>query len=138
MMPFMVGEPNGADGGEEPRAAAVVAARLEAERAAARARLARTDEDLAALFAASQDSNADDEHDPEGQTIAYERAQLAASAESAREQLREVEAAVARLAAGTYGVCEVCSRPVGAARLEARPTARTCVEHAPRRRRGGG
>ena len=55
---------------------AVVAARLEAERTAAQARLARTDEDLAALFAASRDSNADDEHDPEGQTIAYERAQL--------------------------------------------------------------
>jgi RNA polymerase-binding transcription factor len=138
MMPFMVGEPNGGDAGREPPAAAVVAARLAAERAAARARLARTDEDLAALFAASQDSNADDEHDTEGQTIAYERAQLAASAETARDQLGEVEAALARLAAGTYGVCEVCSRPIGTARLDARPTARTCVEHAPRGRRWRG
>ncbi len=127
-----MGEPNGGDGAQEPAARAVVTARLEAERTAARARLARTDEDLAALFAASRDSNADDEHDPEGQTIAYERAQLAASADSARDHLREVDAAAARLAAGTYGVCEVCSRPIGAARLEARPTARTCVEHAPR------
>jgi DnaK suppressor protein len=135
MMPFMVGEPNGADAGEEQRPEAVVAARLAAERAAAQARLVRTDEDLAALFAASRDSNADDEHDPEGQTIAYERAQLAASADSARHHLREVDAAAARLAAGTYGACEVCSRPIDAARLEARPTARTCVEHAARRRR---
>jgi RNA polymerase-binding transcription factor DksA len=135
MMPFMLGEPNGADAGEEPPPPAVVAARLEAERAAVWARLARTDEDLTALFAASLDSNADDEHDPEGQTIAYERAQLTASAEQAREHLAEVDAAAARLAAGTYGVCEVCSRPIGAARLEARPTARTCVEHAPRRGR---
>ncbi len=109
-----------------------MAARLAAERAAAQARLARTDEDLAALFAASRDSNADDEHDPEGQTIAYERAQLTASKRSAHDHLREVEAAVARLAAGTYGVCEVCGRPIGVARLDARPTARTCVEHAPR------
>ncbi len=91
-----------------------MAARLEAERAAVRATLARTDADLAALFAASRDSNADDEHDPEGQTIAYERAQLTASAEQAREHLAEVDAATARLAAGTYGVCEVCSRPIGA------------------------
>ncbi len=108
-----------------------VAARLAAERAAVQARLARTDEDLAALFAASRDSNADDEHDPEGQTIAYERAQLSASAQQARSHLVEVDAALDRLAAGTYGVCEVCSRPIGVARLEARPTARTCVEHAP-------
>ncbi len=127
-----MGEPNGADAGEAPPTPAVVAVRLEAERAAAQARLARTDEDLAALFAASVDSNADDEHDPEGQTIAYERAQLAASADAAREHLREVDAAAARLAAGSYGVCEVCSRPIGVGRLEARPTARTCVEHAPR------
>jgi DnaK suppressor protein len=87
------------------------------------------------VVAASASSNADDEHDPEGQTIAYERAQLAASADSARHHLREVDAAAARLAAGTYGACEVCSRPIDAARLEARPTARTCVEHAARRRR---
>ncbi len=127
-----MGEPNGAGGGEEPPASAVVAARLDAERTAAQARLARTGADLTALFAASRDSNADDEHDPEGQTIAYERAQLTASADSAREHLREVDAAAARLAAGTYGVCEVCGRPIGAGRLEARPTARTCVEHAPR------
>ncbi|MFL6170353.1 MAG: TraR/DksA family transcriptional regulator [Ornithinibacter sp.] len=118
-----------------PAPLAVVAAALESERTTARARLARTEEDLAALFAASRDSNADDEHDPEGQTIAYERAQLTASADAARDHLREVDAAAARLANGTYGVCEVCSRPIGVARLEARPTARTCVEHAPPARR---
>ena len=131
-----MGEPNGGDAAQEPRPLGVVAARLEAERTAAQARLARTDADLAALFAASRDSNADDEHDPEGQTIAYERAQLVASADSARDHLREVDAAAARLATGTYGVCEVCSRPIGIARLDARPTARTCVEHAPRLGRG--
>ncbi|MFL6166041.1 MAG: TraR/DksA family transcriptional regulator [Ornithinibacter sp.] len=131
----MVGEPNRGHAGEVPAPLAVVAAALESERTTARARLARTDEDLAALFAASRDSNADDEHDPEGQTIAYERAQLTASADAARDHLREVDAAAARLAAGTYGVCEVCSRPIGVARLEARPTARTCVEHAPPARR---
>ena len=41
----------------------------------------------------------------------------------------------ARLAAGTYGTCEVCGEPIDPARLEARPTATTCVRHAPGARR---
>ncbi|HET7823353.1 MAG TPA: TraR/DksA C4-type zinc finger protein [Ornithinibacter sp.] len=84
---------------------------------------------MTALFAASRDSNADDEHDPEGQTIAYERSQLSAVAQQTREHLAEVEAALERVADGTYGTCQVCHRPVAAERLEARPTARTCVQH---------
>ena len=109
--------------------AADVAARLEEERSALTARLARLTEDMAALFSASRDSNADDEHDPEGQTIAYERSQLAAVIDQARAHLTEVDAAQERLTDGTYGICEVCGRPITAARLEARPTARTCAEH---------
>ncbi|QKE86015.1 TraR/DksA family transcriptional regulator [Arthrobacter sp. NEB 688] len=86
--------------------------------------------DMERLVAASQDSNADDEHDPEGQTIAYERSQLGALTDGQRTHLAELDAALARVAAGTYGVCEVCGEPVPAGRLEARPTARTCVRHA--------
>ena len=125
-----MGEPNGADAGEEQRPEAVVAARLAAERAAAQARLVRTDEDLAALFAASRDSNADDEHDPEGQTIAYERSQLSSLIERAHAHLARIDTSMAQLADGGYGRCEVCGEPIPAARLEARPTARTCVAHA--------
>ena len=77
------------------------------------------------------DRSDDDEHDPEGQTIAYERSQLAALTAHGLTQLGEVEAALQRVAEGTYGTCEVCGRPIDPARLEARPTARTCVEHAP-------
>lgn len=106
------------------------AARLEAEREALVTRAARLEDDLASMVEASRDSNADDEHDPEGQTIAYERSQLAALHAQAVEHLREVDAAIGRLRAGTYGICEVCHRPIDTRRLEARPTARTCVEHA--------
>lgn len=109
-------------------------ARLHEERAVLRARVARLADDMAALIAASRDSNADDEHDPEGQTIAYERSQLSAVTSQAREHLREVDAAIERVGAGTYGSCEVCGRPIAAARLEARPTARACVQHVPARR----
>ena len=124
-------EPNGGDATQPPPPLpGGVAARLHAERAAVQGRLARADDDLVALVAASRDSNADDEHDPEGQTIAYERAQLSASAAWARGRLAEVDAALDRLAAGTYGVCEVCGEPIPEGRLVARPTTRTCIAHA--------
>jgi DnaK suppressor protein len=45
-----------------------------------------------------------------------------------RRQLDEVNAALSRLEAGIYGVCERCSRPIPLARLRAIPTARFCVE----------
>ncbi|MCA2216585.1 TraR/DksA family transcriptional regulator [Jidongwangia harbinensis] len=83
--------------------------------------------DLRSLFEASRSSNADDEHDPEGTTIAYERAQLTAVLDATRRRIGELEVAMQRLDAGGYGVCEQCGRPIPAARLEARPTARTCV-----------
>lgn len=79
------------------------------------------------LVAASADSNADDEHDPEGATIAFERSQLDTIVRHVRHQLAETDAALGRVEAGTYGVCEVCGRTVPVARLEARPVARTCV-----------
>ena len=105
------------------------AARLQDERSALLARLMRLADDMSGLFAASRDSNSDDEHDPEGQTIAYERSQLAAVTVQAREHLAEVEAALERVASGGYGICEVCHGTIDAARLEARPAARTCIGH---------
>ncbi|GIG38810.1 TraR/DksA family transcriptional regulator [Cellulomonas phragmiteti] len=78
---------------------------------------------------AARGANVDDEHDPEGATIAFERAQLEALAAGAHQRLTEVDAALARLAAGTYGTCAVGGEPLDDARLEARPTATTCVAH---------
>ena len=104
--------------------------RLRAERGMVLARLASMTADLESLIAASANSNADDEHDPEGQTIAYERSQLSALIERARNHLLRIDAAAARLQEGRYGICEVCGSAIPAARLEARPTARTCVGHA--------
>lgn len=105
------------------------AARLTEEQAVLTDRIEQLTGDMATLIAASRDSNADDEHDPEGQTIAYERSQLSALISQAQEHLAEVAAAVERLADGTYGVCTTCHEPIDPARLAARPTARTCVEH---------
>ncbi|WP_112248680.1 TraR/DksA family transcriptional regulator [Kribbella monticola] len=101
--------------------------RLERERQKTLGRLASLTGDFDAMVAASRDSNADDEHDPEGSTIAFERSQLGALAEQARHHLTEIDAAIARLTAGTYTTCELCGRPISDERLEARPTARTCT-----------
>ena len=98
---------------------------------AARATTLRRIADLAGQFsdlvAASMGSNADDEHDPEGATVAFERSQLDSLVQQAREQLAEIDAAEDRLAQGRYGLCETCGRSIGPGRLEARPTARTCI-----------
>ncbi len=101
--------------------------RLETERQQALRRLSGLTGDFDEVVAASRDANADDEHDPEGATIAFERSQVAALVLQVQRQLAEVEAAIERLAAGTYGVCEQCGQPIAPARLEARPTARTCI-----------
>ncbi len=88
----------------------------------------------AEIVAASRDSNADDEHDPEGATIAFERQQVVALTEQAQATRTELERALQRLDEGAYGVCERCGRPIGEGRLEARPAARTCLDCAAARR----
>ena len=108
------------------------AARLTDEHRTTGQRLVQLRRDFAAIVAASADSNADDEHDPEGSTIAFERAQIDALIEQAELHFAEIESAQRRIDAGTYGQCEACGRSIAAARLEARPIARTCVACAAR------
>jgi len=113
--------------GHRARLAAGHRARLAAERQAVSGRLEALHGDFEAMVATSEGSNADDEHDPEGSTIAYERSQLSALMEQAERHLAEIADAEARLATGTYGVCAVCGRDIPEERLRARPVARTCV-----------
>ncbi len=113
-------------------------ARLTADRAATAARLAALESGFAGMVAASEGSNADDEHDPEGSTIAYERSQLAALVAQAQAHLVEIDGASDRIAAGEYGRCTVCAGDIPGGRLEARPTASTCVGCAARQPARGG
>jgi RNA polymerase-binding transcription factor DksA len=59
--------------------------------------------------------------------VTAERGEAERLATELREALDEVGAALGRLDAGTYGICEVCGKPIGAARLEAMPAARLCI-----------
>jgi DnaK suppressor protein len=106
-------------------AAGPEAALLEAQ-AATRSELAALERDLAGVMAASRESNADDEHDPEGATIAFERAQLVAIRDAAHRRLLDVEEALERLRAGRYGRCVRCGDEIGAERLAARPASTLC------------
>ena len=112
-----------------------VQARLLAERAAAEQQLASMGADLDAVAAAAAGSNVDDEHDPEGSTIAFEREQLAGLRLRVQDRLRDIDAALERLSHGQYGRCESCGNAIGDARLEALPAARLCVTCADRARR---
>ena len=63
----------------------------------------------------------------EGTSIAIERFADVAIHDQIIHQLAAVDAALLRVAEGTYGICEVCQRPIAGERLEAIPWAATCV-----------
>lgn len=110
------------------------AAQLMADRAATQERIATMTIELAAVAAAADGSNLDDEHDPEGSTVAFEREQLAAMRSQAVDHLADLDAAIARLERGQYGVCQVCGGPIAEERLAVLPATRTCITCAGRRR----
>jgi DnaK suppressor protein len=102
--------------------------RLGAERQATIARIEEMSVDFDGIVESSVNGNIDDEHDPEGSTVAFERAQVVALITQARAHLDELDRALARLAAGNYSVCEQCGGEIASERLAARPAARTCFD----------
>lgn len=115
---------------EQDDAGATARERLDAERRRGLARVAVLEAQLARILDTASASAGDDEHDPEGQTVAWDRAQTQALLDGARTDLAEADAALERLAAGAYGRCEVCGRDIAPERLQARPAARRCIRHA--------
>jgi RNA polymerase-binding transcription factor DksA len=59
--------------------------------------------------------------------VTAERGEVEALGAKLRETLTEVEEALVKLSAGTYGVCEDCGSPIDPLRLEAKPAARYCI-----------
>jgi DnaK suppressor protein len=87
----------------------------------------RMAESLGGLLASRSESTADDEHDPEGPTLSSEWSRLQALRSDAAHDIVAVEAALERMARGTYGVCTRCGEAIGVDRLRARPTAEFCI-----------
>lgn len=89
-------------------------------------RLAGLERDLAAIVEAVDSDNVDDEHDPEGATLGFERAQVITLRNQTAVRIEELEQSRARLDAGTADSCEVCGATIGRERLLARPGTRRC------------
>ncbi|PKW16918.1 TraR/DksA family transcriptional regulator [Saccharopolyspora spinosa] len=114
----------------EPRTARDL---LAEERASAMARVEALQRHLESIGEVSTWTGTDDEHDPEGATLAYERAQVQSLLADVRRELDELERATARLDKGTYGICQRCGKSIAPERLEALPAAATCIACATRR-----
>ena len=112
---------------------------LLAEQRRARERAAALEREFAGLAEAASSAGTDDEHDPEGATLAFERQHAAALLEAAREQLAAIDAALGRpRPAATAGANDAGSPSTPTDWRPARPrspafTARRSAE--PRRRR---
>ena len=100
---------------------------LQGERAATAQRIAEFVGQINDIVASSADASVDDEHDPEGSTIAFERAQTQSLLDQARRRLESFDGALHRLGEGTYGTCQRCGRPISSERLAAQPAAETCI-----------
>jgi RNA polymerase-binding protein DksA len=61
-------------------------------------------------------------------THVFEQQRDLALRDHARTQLHEVEAALARLEAGTYGACRSCGNPIAPERLRAIPWVSYCID----------
>ena len=104
-------------------------------RSALVAELGRAEEQAASLarqfddiVAAAEMSNTDDEHDPEGTTIAFERAQVNALHGQAVRDADALRRTLANVDDEEFGACEQCGCPIGFERLVALPATHRCVE----------
>jgi len=97
---------------------------------------AERDELQAQLARLGHGAVAGDHYDPnfaDSSQVTAERGEAEALAETLKETLQDVERALDKLDAGTYGACELCGKPIGDARLEAVPAARRCITCASKR-----
>jgi DnaK suppressor protein len=98
---------------------------LAAEAAALRAEIDRAEVDIAIRLGDAVGDAGEDQADVGAKT--FEREHELALTYNARELLAQTERAIARIEAGTYGVCESCGNAIGKARLQAFPRATLCV-----------
>jgi DnaK suppressor protein len=117
----------GADEGRtDDDAVRALRASLAAQRDRAHERAEALARQFEVIVEATAQTNTDDEHDPEGATIGFERAQVGALRDQALARLAELEAAERRLGTDAYGRCERCGAAIPHERLLARPDTRWC------------
>ena len=77
-----------------------------------------------------------DNHLGDVATATFDREMASTLEDNSTHVLSEIDAALARIDAGTFGTCQVCGSPIGDARLEALPWATLCIEDKRRQERG--
>ncbi|HEX4058437.1 MAG TPA: TraR/DksA C4-type zinc finger protein [Galbitalea sp.] len=92
------------------------------------------EDEMGAFMDARRDTATDDEHDPEGPTLAFERSQASASLAQSELHVREIDSALDRIDEGSYGLCTTCHGPIKLPRLQVRPRAAQCIQCAERSR----
>ncbi|HUI48143.1 MAG TPA: TraR/DksA C4-type zinc finger protein [Acidimicrobiia bacterium] len=95
---------------------------------------AERDRVLGELRALGVDRSSYDEGFADSGQVTAERGEVDALAGSLRETLLDIDSALAKLEAGTYGRCELCGEDIPEARLEAMPAAKLCISCASKRR----
>jgi RNA polymerase-binding transcription factor DksA len=85
---------------------------------------------IAALTVGHDESPAYDDNFADSGQVAAEQGENKALLNQFQEQLDEVDHALAKFDDDTFGLCEVCGRPIAEARLEAMPATRFCIDHA--------
>jgi DnaK suppressor protein len=105
---------------------------LESDRERTRILIETLSGDLDAFVTARRDTATDDEHDPEGPTLAFERSQSSAILGQSVQHITEIDAALTRMDEGAYGLCTTCGRSIALGRLQVRPQAALCIACAER------
>jgi len=71
-----------------------------------------------------------DDETADAGTATFERERDLSIENNVRDLLRKVDRALARIDAGTYGICERCGKPIEKARLKALPYVDLCIKDA--------
>jgi RNA polymerase-binding protein DksA len=77
-----------------------------------------------------------DNHLGDVATATFDREMASTLEDNSTHVLSEIDAALARIEAGTFGTCQACGGPVGEDRLEALPWATLCIEDKRKQERG--
>ena len=110
------------------------AAREHLEEEAARLRRLQAGFDAEHLHDQSSEEQTGDlahfgQHEADAASATFEKEKDLSILDQVEAELTEVERALERLDAGSYGACEACGGAIGDERLEAQPATRFCITH---------
>ena len=102
--------------------------RLQEERRRVQAAIQNLHDENPGSIEDDTDDQPSDNHLAETATVTYDRELDNTLEENSERVLAEIDAALERIEAGTFGTCEKCGKPIGDERLEALPYATQCID----------